>query len=586
MNAEFTHLHVHTQYSLLDGALRLKDLFRKAVEDKMEAVAITDHGAMFGAIDFYTQAKSHGIKPILGCEMYLAPGSRLQRGNHTSPDGDVAPWATCRSGLNHLILLCLNEQGYRNLCKLVSIGYLEGFYYKPRIDKEVLAKYSEGLVATSACLKGEMANLALMGDMDRARSTLEWYRDTFKGNFYLELQQNGVPQQMVVNQRFMELAKETGVGLVATADVHYLEKKDAFSQEVLMAIQTGRTLENTDASNVKSDEFYFKPQAVMKEEFSFCPEAVENTMKIAEMVDFEFRFKDETGKKIYHYPKFVPPGGKTQNDYLRDLTAQGLEARLKEVEFRRGTPLSEEERVPYNQRLEKELSVIIEMGFTGYFLIVSDFIKTAKTMGIPVGPGRGSGAGSLVAYCLEITNLDPLENGLIFERFLNPERVSLPDFDVDFCMDRRDEIINYVSEKYGEDCVAQIITFGKLQARGVIRDVARVFGILPTVIDPIAKLVPETINITLEQAFEQEPRLRELTEKDPQMARLFEICRTLEGLYRHASIHAAGLVISNRPMVEHCPLYKGKNDEMVIQYDMNNADAIRSSSSTFWGSRP
>jgi DNA polymerase-3 subunit alpha len=574
MNADFTHLHLHTQYSLLDGAIRLDALFKQASADKMEAVAMTDHGNMFGAIDFYLKAKERGIKPILGCEVYLAPGSRLMRGTHNGGDDEVAPYSIGRSGMNHLILLCTNEIGYLNLCKIVSIGYLEGFYYKPRVDKEILQRYSEGLIATSACLKGEAASLCIMGDMDRARDAVKWYRDVFQGRYYLEIAQNGVPQQMMVNARYQELSKDLNVPLIATADCHYLKREDAAAQEVLLSIQTGRHLDSLSRGGVKSDEFYFKSQATMKEEFSFCPEAISNTMEIAKQCNYDFKFVDDKGKKIYHFPKFDPPGGKTAPDYLRDLSRDGLQQRIKEIEEYKGRPLTPEERPQYDARLERELAVIIEMGFTGYFLIVSDFIRAAKDSNIPVGPGRGSGAGSLVAYVLRITELDPIEHGLLFERFLNPERVSLPDFDVDFCMDKRDQIIQYVVEKYGKDCVAQIITFGKLQARGVIRDVGRVFGMPVPEVDKIAKLVPETLNITLEEALEAEPRLRMLQEKDPKISHLLNVCQSLEGLYRHASIHAAGLVISNRPMVEHCPLYRGKNDELVIQFDMNNADRI------------
>jgi len=574
MSADFTHLHVHSNYSLLDSTIRIEDLVKVASNDKMSALALTDHGNMFGALDFYLYAKKYGLKPIIGCEVYLAPGNRFLRGNNTSGDEEVAPYATSRSGMNHLILLVQNEVGYQNLCKLVSSGFLEGFYYKPRIDKDILKEHSEGLIATSACLKGEVSNLCLIGDMDRAREAATFYRDLFKGNFYLELQQNGVPQQMLVNQRFQELSKELGIPLIATADCHYLNKEDAFAQEVLLAIQTGRTLEDPASHNVISDEFYFKPQATMREEFSHCPEAIANTMKIAEQCSFEFKFDDEKGKKIYHFPKFEPPGGKTAEQFLVDSAQLGLARILEEKEEIDQKPLSIEQRKKYQDRLEKELTVITSMGFTGYFLIVSDFIGYAKDHGIPVGPGRGSGAGSLVAYCLRITELDPLEHGLLFERFLNPERVSLPDFDVDFCMDKRDQIIKYVVDKYGKECVAQIITYGKLQARGVIRDVGRAFGMPVSEVDKIAKLVPETLNITLDKAFEQESRLRELTTNDPKLHHLFSVCRSLEGLARHASIHAAGLVISNRPMVEHCPLYRGKNDELVIQFDMKKAEEI------------
>jgi DNA polymerase III subunit alpha len=573
MNADFSHLHVHSQFSLLDGALRFDELFEFAHQDKMEAVALTDHGNMFGVLDFYNKAKEFGIKPIIGCEMYIAPGNRTQKGTTSGTDDELPPYATARSGLSHLVLLCMNEEGYQNLCKLVSIGYLEGFYYRPRIDKEVLAQYSGGLIATSACLKGEVNQLALLGDMDRAKAAAQWYQKVFPDRFYLEMQASGLPQQMMLNQRFAQLSKDLGIPLVGTADAHYLKKEDAISQEVLMAIQTGKTLDDS-GSSIKSDEFYFKPQAQMVEDFRFCPEAVANTREIAKRCNFEFKFNDEKGKKIYHFPKFDPPPGMTADQHLEQWTREGLVDRIAEYEERHSRKLTPEELKKYEDRLVVELKVIIDMGFTGYFLIVADFIRHAKNHGIPVGPGRGSGAGSLIAYCLKITDLDPLEHGLIFERFLNPERISLPDFDVDFCMDKRDQIIQYVSEKYGKDSVAQIITFGKLQARGVIRDVGRVFGIPAPEVDKMSKLVPETLNITLEEAFAQEPRLRQLTEKDPRMARLFQICRNLEGLARHASIHAAGLVISNRPMVEHCALYRGKNNELVIQFDMNNADRI------------
>jgi DNA polymerase-3 subunit alpha len=556
---------------MLDSTIRFQELMKSASDDKMEAVALTDHGNLFGALDFYTKAKEFGIKPIIGCEMYLVPSRHARAGSNLSGDDDLAPYSTQKSGMHHLILLCQNEIGYQNLCKLVSIGYLEGFYYKPRIDKEVLAKYSEGLIATSACLKGEVTDYCILGDMDRARSSLLWYKDTFKGNFYLEMQSNGLPQQLIVNDHFQQLSKDCGVPLIATSDCHYIKKEDAYAQEVLMNIHLGATQDQE--SGLKSDEFYFKSQHVIEDEFKFCPEAVANTIEIAKKCNFDFKF-EENGKKIYHFPKFDPPQGETGEQYLCRLSTELLQQRYIEIAEMTKKPLTQEQKDFYQARLNRELAVINQMGFTGYFLIVSDFILHAKNNGIPVGPGRGSGAGSLVAYALRITELDPIEHGLLFERFLNPERVSLPDFDIDFCMDKRDEIIQYVSQKYGSDCVAQIITFGKLQARGVIRDVGRTFGFLATETDKISKLIPETLNITLAEAFEQESRLRDLTAKDPKMHHLFEVCKKLEGLTRHASIHAAGIVISNKPMVEHCPLYRGKNDELVIQFDMNNADKI------------
>lgn len=572
--SEFAHLHLHSQYSLLESSIRLDELFRQAVDFKMTAVGLTDHGNMFGAVDFYLKAKKHGLKPILGCEVYVAPGGRLLRGNTGSGDDELAPYSVGRSGLQHLVLLVQNEVGYHNLCQLVSSGYLEGFYYKPRIDKELLAQHSEGLIATTACLKGEVTSAALIGDMDRAREAALWFKKVFPGRFYLEMQQNGLHQQMAVNARFQELAKDLELPLLATADCHYLKREDALSQEVLMAIQTGQKMEDMSGTSLVSKEFYFKSQETMKEDFSFCPEAIHNSMKIVESCNFEFTFKDSAGKQIYHFPKFETPKNITQQEHLIDLSQKGLEKRLEEARVYRNKTFSQEDLARYQKRLEKELGIINSMGFTGYFLIVQDFIGYAKNNNIPVGPGRGSGAGSLVAYSLRITELDPIEHGLLFERFLNPERVSLPDFDVDFCMDRRPEVIEYVSNKYGKDCVAQIITFGNLKARGVIRDVGRVMGMVAQDVDKIAKLVPEEINITLKEAFEKEPRLKNLTETDPQIHTLFEVCKKIEGLYRHAGIHAAGLVISNRPMVEHCPLYRGKNDELVIQYDMKKAEEI------------
>ena len=572
--SNFSHLHLHSQYSLLESSIRLDEVFKLACEYKMSAVGLTDHGNMFGAVDFYLKAKKYGLKPILGCEVYVAPGGRLLRGNTGNADEEIAPYAVGRSGLQHLVLLVQNEIGYQNLSKLVSAGYLEGFYYRPRIDKELLAQHSEGLIATSACLKGEVTSAAMIGDMDRAREAAKWFQKVFPGRFYLEMQQNGLHQQMVVNDRFQELAKELGIPLLATADCHYLRREDALSQEVLMAIQTGQKMEEMSGASLVSQEFYFKSQETMKQEFSFCPEAIENTQKIVDSCHFEFKFKDEQGKKIYHFPKFDPPQGLSQQEHLNQLSHAGLQARLEETKKYQNRSFTPEDLKKYDERLEKELGIINSMGFTGYFLIVQDFIGFAKKQGIPVGPGRGSGAGSLVAYCLRITELDPLEHGLLFERFLNPERVSLPDFDVDFCMDRRPEVIEYVAQKYGTNCVAQIITFGNLKARGVTRDVGRVMGMKAQDVDKIAKLVPEEINITLNEAFEKEPRLRALTETDPQIHTLFEISRRIEGLYRHAGIHAAGLVISNRPMVEHCPLYRGKNDELVIQYDMKKAEEI------------
>ncbi len=570
---EFTHLHVHTHFSLLDSTIKLEPLFTKAQSYKMDAIALTDHGNMFGAVEFFTTAKNFGIKPIIGSELYIAPTSRFDKNIIKNPDSELAPYMTMRSGLSHLTVLCMNETGYKNLCKLVSTGFLEGFYYKPRIDKEILKEYNEGLIALSGCLKGEIPHLSWTGYMDKAREISKWYKSVFEDRFYFELQQNNVPQQLVVNQRLLELSEELNIPLVATSDCHYLEQSDAYFHEVLMAIQLGLKLPIEKADVVKYDQFYFKSPETIKNDFSFCPKAIATTREITERCNFEFKFTDETGKRIYHLPKFETPNGKNQDDYLIELAEIGLKNRLLEIELKEGK-LSEEKKAIYEERLKKELPVIIKMGFSGYFLIVSDFIAAARRLNVPVGPGRGSGAGSLVAYSLGITNLDPISNGLIFERFLNPERISLPDFDTDFCMDKRNLIIDYVSKKYGKLCVAQIITFGKLQARGVVRDVARVFGVLPSEIDPIAKLIPEQLNITLNDSINKEPKLKIIIEKNPIMMQIFKVGQALEGLYRHASIHAAGIVISSQPIIGLCPLYKGKNDEMVIQYDMNSADTI------------
>ncbi|MEZ4749773.1 MAG: DNA polymerase III subunit alpha [Bdellovibrionota bacterium] len=478
MNADFTHLHLHTQYSLLDGAIRLDPLFKAAAEDKMEAVAITDHGNMFGVLDFYHKAKEHGIQPILGCEVYLAPGSRNMKSAPFNANNEVAPYAVSRSGMHHLILLAMNELGYHNLCKIVSIGYLEGFYYRPRVDKEILERYAEGLIATSACLKGEVASQCLMGDMDRARRAAEWYYKVFRGRFYLELQNNGVPQQMVVNQRYQELAEDTGIPLLATADCHYLKKEDAFTQEVLMAIQTGQVIEDPSSHHMVSEEFYFKSQAKMKEEFAFCPQAIANTIEVTKACQFEFKLKDDKGRQIYHFPKFDPPAGKTLEQMLCENSRVALQERFGDLEALRGSVFSEEERKLYAERLEKELTVINDMGFAVTTSLLRTLLATQNSMESPSGPAVARVRAVLSLTCFALPTWIPHRARLALRTFLNPERVSLPDFDVDFCMEKRDQMIRYVTEKYGEECVAQI-TFGKLQARGVLRDVRRVLGFAP-----------------------------------------------------------------------------------------------------------
>jgi DNA polymerase-3 subunit alpha len=555
-HAEFVHLHLHTQYSLLDGAIRLDELFEKAKEYRMPALAITDHGTMFGAIEFYQQALKNGIKPIIGCEVYVAPGSRLDK----TPKG---PSETSY----HLILLARNLTGYRNLMKLVSTAHLEGFYYKPRVDKELLQQHQEGLIALSACLHGEVPHFLAGGDRRKALQAADELRSIFSdGRLYLELQENKIPEQKKVNQGLMEIARELSLPLVATNDCHYLKKEDAQAHEILLCIQTGKTLKDADRMKFSTDEFFFRSVKEMEDLFSYCPEAVKNTVEVAERCNLDLKLNE------LQFPQFQVPPGETLDSFLEKSAHKGLEDRLAELRaFGQSPPLGVDY---YRQRLQKEVGMIQKMGFSGYFLIVSDFIRYAKSRGIPVGPGRGSGAGSLVAYCLGITEIDPLVNGLLFERFLNPERVSPPDIDIDFCITGREEVIQYVRNKYGQDQVAQIITFGKMQARAVIRDVGRALDMPYGEVDRIAKMIPNTLNITLEEALQQEPRLSELVRSNPEVKKLLTLARSLEGLPRHASTHAAGVVISNRPLVEVVPLYRGQGNEIMTQYPMKDVEKI------------
>ncbi|MGZ3537407.1 MAG: DNA polymerase III subunit alpha, partial [Thermodesulfobacteriota bacterium] len=515
-----------------------------------------DHGNMFGAIEFYQMAIKHGIKPIVGCEIYVSPGSRF--GKRTGEGGE---------GNYHLTLLAKNETGYFNLLKLVSLGHLEGFYYKPRVDKELLSRYQEGLIALSGCMKGEVAVHANRGEMKKAIQVAEDYRKIFEGRrFFIEIQNNGVENQLQVNERLLEIGHQLSLPAVATNDCHYLNRKDAKAQEVLLCIQTGKTLQDNDRMRFASDEFYFKSPQEMAALFQNTPEAIVHTMEIAEACNLEMRFDEK------HIPRIAVPSGETAEGYLEKLARQGLDRRLSRYE-REGD--FKDRASHYKLRLEEELKVIKSMGYPGYFLIVYDFIHYAKSHKIPVGPGRGSAAGSLVAYALNITDLDPIEYGLIFERFLNPGRKSsMPDVDVDFCMEGRDGVIQYVSEKYGKENVAQIITFGKMQAKAVVRDVGRVLGIPYAEVDRIAKMIPNKIDITLEQAVHQEAGLREAIARDTRIASLFEIARSLEGLARHASTHAAGVVIANKPLMEYLPLQRGQNGEVMTQYAMKQVEAI------------
>ena len=557
-HTDFVHLHLHTEYSLLDGAIGIDRLIKKAVELKMPAVAVTDHGNLFSALDFYQKATKAGIKPIIGCEIYVAPGSRFEK---TAPAGqnDEASY--------HLILLARNKHGYKNLLKLVTAAYLEGFYYKPRIDKELLAKLNEGLIGLSACLGGEIPSLLLQHRYEDAKKTALQYQSMFgKENFFLELQDNGIHDQEVVNGELIKLSKDAGIPVVATNDCHYLDMADHKAHDALLCIQTGKIVKDANRLKFPSETFYIKTPEEMKKAFSHIPESITNTIKIAERCNLELEF----GK--FHLPHFSVPDGYTKESYMAELARKGLEERFKEIKAVRGSNSLDE--IKYRERLEFEIKMIDKMRFAGYMLIVSDFIKFAKEHGIPVGPGRGSAAGSLVAYSLKITDLDPIPYNLLFERFLNPDRISMPDIDVDFCVDRRDEVIKYVTEKYGQDHVTQIITYGTMLAKGVIRDVGRVLDIPYADCDKLAKLVPNKLNITLKEAMEQEPRIREITKQDARMAELMDIALNLEGQVRHASKHAAGVVISEEPLTEYLPLFKTPKDEITTQYDMNAVEKI------------
>jgi DNA polymerase III subunit alpha len=552
--SDFVHLHVHTMYSLLDGAIRLDALFAKAKEFGMHSVAITDHGTMFNVLEFYQKAIKAEIKPIIGCECYVAPRTMA----------DKSPLDA--KGLGHLVLLAENNEGYRNLCKLATLAQTQGFYYKPRIDKTVLAAHHKGLIAMSACLHGEIPMLIKTGQMEKAETVARYYQELFgEHNFFLEIQNNGIPIQDTVNQALREMSAKLSIPLIASNDCHYLNKEDVRAHDVLLCVQTGKTVNDSDRFRFRTDQLYFKSKEEMIDYFQEFPGAVENSVAIAERCEVTFDFE------TYHFPQFKEESGLDAEELFVSKTRAGFERRWALIKAQ--NPDADE--ATYRQRLDYEIGVINKMGFPGYFLIVADFINYAKNNGVPVGPGRGSAAGSLVAYSLAITDLDPLEHGLIFERFLNPSRISMPDIDVDFCINGRNKVFDYVSQRYGGgDYVAQIITFGKLKTRAVIRDVGRALDIPLAEVDAIAKLVPDVLNIKLDQALEQEPRLRELEQSRPEVAELIAICRTLEGLPRHASTHAAGVVIGDKPLVEYLPLYKGKKGEVVTQLDMKLVENI------------
>ena len=538
--ADFVHLHVHSEYSLLDGMSRIKDLPVRAKELGMKAIALTDHGVMYGAVDFYKECKKNDIKPIIGCEVYVAPRSRFEKE------------AGRDSGYNHLILLAKNKEGYQNLSKLVSLSFVEGFYYKPRIDLEILEKYSEGLICLSACLAGSLSQALIQDDMQKAEEIALWHKRVFKDDYYIEIQHNGLRQQIMINQKLIQLARKLDIPLVATNDAHYLKKEDSYFHEVLLCIQTGKRMSDEDRMRFETQEFYIKSPEEMADYFSEFPDAIENTVKIAEKCNYDFEFGVT---KLPNYD--VPEEYATHLDYFKDLCYKGIKKRYGE------NPAEE-----VMSRLEYEISVIDKMGYVDYFLIVWDYINYAKSVGIPVGPGRGSGAGSIAAYAIGITDIDPLKYGLLFERFLNPERVSMPDFDVDFCYERRGEVIEYVERKYGKDHVSQIITFGTMAARMVIRDVGRVLDYPYSETDKLAKMIQMEVHITIPKALEQNREFKELYESNPSVKQLIDIAIKLEGLPRQASTHACGIVITKDPVDTYVPLYVNDGN-ISTQYTMN-----------------
>ena len=542
----FTHLHVHTEYSLLDGSNKIKEYVDRVRELGMDSAAITDHGVMYGVIDFYRAARAAGINPILGCEVYVAPGSRFDR---EAGSGDDRYY--------HLVLLAENNQGYSNLMKIVSKGFVEGFYYKPRVDLSLLEKYHEGIIALSACLAGEVARFLTRGMYEDAKKAALRYQDIFgKGNFFLELQDHGIPEQQNVNQQLLKMHRETGIELVATNDVHYTLAEDAQPHDVLLCLQTGKKLADEDRMRYEGGQYYVKSSEEMERLFPYAPEALENTHKIAQRCHVEIEFG------VTKLPKFDVPEGYTSWEYLNELCFRGLEERYQ--------PVTEE----LKERLNYELSTIRNMGYVDYFLIVWDFIKYARDHDIMVGPGRGSAAGSLVAYTLGITQLDPIRYDLLFERFLNPERVSMPDIDVDFCFERRQEVIDYVRRKYGDDCVVQIVTFGTLAARGVIRDVGRVMDLPYAQVDTIAKMIPQELNITIDKALQMNPELKKVYEDQKEIHDLIDTAKRLEGLPRHTSMHAAGVVISQKDVSEYVPLSRASDGSIVTQFTMTTLEEL------------
>ena len=542
----FTHLHVHTEYSLLDGSNKINEYVSRVKELGMKSAAITDHGVMFGCIDFYKAAKAAGIKPILGCEVYVAPGSRFDKEKGKEEDRYY-----------HLVLLAETQEGYQNLIKIVSYGFVDGFYYKPRVDMELLEQYHEGIIALSACLAGEVARNLARGFYEEGKESALRYEKIFgKGNFFLELQDHGIPEQRQVNHELIRMSRETGIELVATNDVHYTYSSDAEAHDILLCVQTGKSLKDENRMRYEGGQYYVKSEEEMRRLFPYAPEAIENTGKIAERCNVEIEFG------VTKLPKFDVPNGYTAWEYLNKLCFEGFDKRY--------TDNKEE----LKKRLNYELGVIKDMGYVDYFLIVWDFIRYAREHGIMVGPGRGSAAGSLVSYTLGITKLDPIKYDLLFERFLNPERVSMPDIDVDFCFERRQEVIDYVVEKYGKDQVVQIVTFGTMAARGVIKDVGRVMDVPYVQCDTIAKMIPQELNITIDKAMKANPELKKIYETDETVRKLIDMSRRLEGLPRHTSMHAAGVVISQKPVMEYVPLSRGSDGSLVTQFTMTTLEEL------------
>jgi DNA polymerase III subunit alpha len=568
-NPQFVHLHVHTDYSLLDGACETSELLDEASRQKMPAVAITDHGNLFAAANFFYEASKRDVKPIIGCEVYLAKGSRHDRGEKAGPADDRDDFEPGTRGSNHLVLLCEDLEGYRNLIKLVSAGFLEGFYYKPRIDYDLLAKHSRGLIALSACLRGPVTEAVVEEKMDRAKENAYRLRDILgKGNFFLEIQDQGLAIEKGVNQHLIRLSKESGIPLVATNDCHYLHHDDAHAQEVMLCIQTGKTMSDAHRMKFATDQFYFKTAREMAQVFREVPDALSRTVEIAARCNV----------KIEHIPNALPefkvPEGHTPGSYFEKVAREGFARRLPHLErlAKAGAlanPISE-----YETRLSSEIEMIKKMHYEGYFLIVWDFIQYARAQEVPVGPGRGSAAGSLVSYALRITDVDPLQYNLLFERFLNPERVSMPDIDIDFCMRRRGELIDYVTHKYGRENVSQIITFGTMAAKAAIKDVGRAMDIPYGEVDRLAKLIPATLGIELQVALQESPQLKAAVESDEKFKDLMKVAMRLEGLSRHASTHAAGVVISPQPLTDLVPVYKTNRDEITTQYDMSALERI------------